>query len=272
MSKVKGHWRTVDGKRVWVEEHTRAGLSGGGGATPATVGLAGSVPTNPTKGTVSTVLQNKTAQLDQMLEQANAKIQERRQTLQKLDKHAAETLAWDTTEPAVLDALADHSHTDVQYAVSINPHVSGTTLDRLADKLTAPTRSQETKRMNASTLSDLVQNRNVEPKTLERLAKRNPPLHSNVLANIARNPSAPAALLESLRSHPSPQVREAVATHASIRGEVEQRLAQDESPDVRASLARNRNADPKIIRELLGDPDPLVAKCAKVNLEARNLL
>lgn len=223
VSKVKGHWRTVDGKRVWVEEHTRAGLSGvgGGGATPTAVGLAGRIPTNPQGGSIATI-QNKTAQLDQMLEQTNAKIQERRQTLQKLDKHAAETLAWDTTEPAVLDALADHSHTDVQYAVSNNPHTSGRTLDRLANRLAAPTRSPRTKEMNASVLSELVQNRNVEPETLEQLAAQTPPLHSSVLANLARNPNAPAAALEALRSHPSPQVRAAIATHASIRGETEQ--------------------------------------------------
>lgn len=45
VSKVTGHWREVDGKRVWVGEHDRAGGSGSGGSpTVSSVGLADRIP------------------------------------------------------------------------------------------------------------------------------------------------------------------------------------------------------------------------------------
>ena len=85
-------------------------------------------------------------------------------------------------------------------------------------------------------------------------------------AHMARNPGAPAPLLDVFARTADTETRKAVAAHANTAAETLRLLASDPSPAVRASTARNATTPPDALTGLCFDEGKQVRVAALSNL------
>lgn len=111
---------------------------------------------------------------------------------------------------------------------------------------------------------------------------------------LGRNRRAPQDLLARLAADPDPRVRIAVATNLTTGEAIHLRLARDPDPsvrsvvarfeylpipvllllgedplvDIRLEVARSLNADEQVLRKMMADTDPAVARTAELALQA----
>lgn len=85
---------------------------------------------------------------------------------------------------------------------------------------------------------------------------------------VATNLSTPPAVHMTLAHDPDPSVRSVVARFEYLPVPVLMVLADDPLVDIRLEVARSLNADERVLRKVMADEDPGVARTAELALQA----
>jgi hypothetical protein len=187
--------------------------------------------------------------------------------------------------PQWLEALSRDSDRDVRQAVAANPNTPPAVLEHLLGDETEEVRQSARKNPQVplatlQLLERLEQGQTLAPEILEslaaqsdwgrRLAANNPGASQDLLFSfrehpdwhtrlgVAKNPTCPAATLETLSRDTDPDVRQAVGSHPSSPATVLEALLRDDNYEVRRSIARNPQAPQPILQQLVADDHWLV--------------
>ena len=186
-----------------------------------------------------------------------------------------------STQVAVLEALARDKTNDVRREVAKHPSTPVAVLETLANDQDYAVRGRVAKNLStrasvlealakdqdsSSVWREVAQNPSTPVVVLEALAKDT---NNNVRAGVARNPSTPAqlkeTLLEALAKEEGSWVRQEVADNPSTPVAVLEALAKDKDSDVRVRVARNPSTQAPVLERLAAGRSPVVAVAALEN-------
>lgn len=181
-----------------------------------------------------------------------------------------------TTE-ATLARMAEDPDAMVRAAIGRHPHASVAVLEHLAttpspgrqwvdpdvrqavasNTSTPPRVLAGWENADGHTMAQVAKNPSTPANVLERMS-RDTSTGNHVRALAATNPSLPAAALYRLAHEDDAWVREHAAMNPNIDAADSHRVALDQEPKVRRALARNEHVDPEVLTRLQTDPDAWV--------------